>query len=199
MLQTIRFPYVRFESKVVERKDNEGHTIFVPVYYANITPAGGKDEVVKIAEEWLTELRSKGQTRGPFDSAAQEYEKWYEFFSKAFNVYKSGEEMTMDGTPLRACPAFTKTEVAQAEAIKIFSVEELAMCNEEAIQRMGMIGRQIKMKASKYLDDKQSGNLAQENEALRVRMTDLENTIADMKAAGMKEPAKIGRPRKVEE
>jgi hypothetical protein len=196
MLQTIRFPYVRFESKVIERKDSAGHSVFDPVYYANITPAGGKDEVVKVAEEWLADLRHKGQTRGPFDQAAQEYEKWHEFFSKQFALFKAGEEMTFDGTPLRACPAFTKSETASAESIKIFTVEELSLANEESIQRMGMLGRPMKMKAAKYLEDKQSGNLAQENEALRLRITDLEEKVSEMLAAGIKEPAKIGRPRK---
>jgi hypothetical protein len=152
MLQQARLPYVRFETQVRERKDAQGHSVFDNIYYAHITPAGGKDEVVKVAEEWLEDLRNKASVRGPFDSAASEYDQWYTRFKQGFEQFKAGEELTCNGTPLRASMAFTKAEVAQAEAVKIFSIEDLAACNEEAIGRMGMNGRGLKMKAHKLLE-----------------------------------------------
>lgn len=202
MLQTIKFPFVRFESAVVEKKDAAGHSIFDPVYYAYITPAGsnGKNEVMKVADEWLRELRTKGQTRGTFDDNAHEYERWYERFKQAFEQFKAGEEMTALGTVLRSCPAFTKVEIAQAQSCRILTVEDLASCNEEALQHMGMGGRAMKLKAQKYLEDKASGSLAQENEALRLRISDLEEKVNAMLSAGVDDPdkPKRGRPRLTE-
>lgn len=199
MLQTVRLPHVRFDTLVKETKDAEGHTVFTNVYYAYITPAGGKDEVVKVATEWLEDLKNKSHTRGPFDSAAHEYEQWYERFSKGFEQYKAGHEQTTNGTPLRASLAFTKAEIAQVESVKIFSIEDLALCNEESIQRMGMGSRNLKLKAQKMLEDKVSGNLAQENEALRIKMEALEEKVNKMLAMGIQEPkAKPGRKPKAE-
>lgn len=193
MLQTVRLPYVRFESQVRETKDGLGHIVCTPIYYAHITPAGGKDEVVKVAEEWLADLMQKSMTRGPFDAAASEYTQWYERFKKMFEQFKAGEEMTVPGTALRACPAFTKIEVAQCEAIKILSVEDLSVANEEAVSRLSMGGRALKMKAVKFLEDKASGNLALENEALRLQLADLTEKVNKMVAAGVQEPVKRGR------
>lgn len=197
MLQTARLPYVRFETQVRETKDASGHSVFTNVYYAHITPAGGKDEVVKVAEEWIADLQQKGMTRGPFDSAAAEYTTWYERFKQGFEQYKAGQELTVNGTPLRASLAFSKAEVAQAENVKIFSIEDLAGCNEEAIMRMGMSGRTLKLKAQKLLDSKDGDKLAQENEALRLKLADLEQKVERMLAAGVQEPKKLGRPKKV--
>lgn len=194
MLQTVRLPHVRFDTQVLETKDAEGHILFNNVYFAYITPAGGKDEVVKRADEWLADLKQKSQVRGPFDAAANEYDTWYERFSKGFEQYKAGQEMTCNGTPLRASLAFTKAEVAQAESVRIFSIEDLAACNEEAIGRMSMNGRGLKMKAAKLLEDKASGHLAQENEALRMSIAALEEKVNKMLAAGVQEPVERKKP-----
>lgn len=199
MLQQARLPFVRFENQVKESKDADGHKVFQDVTFAYITPAGGKDEVVKIADEWLRDLKQKSMVRGPFDSAANEYDRWYERFSELYKRFKEGQEMTTDGTPLRASLAFTKAEVAQCEAVKIFSIEDLAAANEEAISRMGMGGRNLKTRAQKILDSRDGDKLVEENEALRVRMQALEEKIEQMLSAGLKEPEekrKPGRPRK---
>lgn len=194
MLQQARLPFVRFESQVRETKDSEGHTIYADVIYAHITPAGGKDEVVKVADEWIRELRDKSMTRGPFDSAANEYTKWYEGFSEMLKRYRAGQEMQTTGTPLRASLAFTKAEIAACEAVKVFSIEDLACANEEAMSRMGMGGRNLKMKAQKLLDSKDGDKLAQENEALRVQLADLTEKVEKMLAAGIQEPVERKKP-----
>lgn len=194
MLQQARLPFVRFENQVRETKDHEGHTIYKDVTFAYITPAGGKDEVVKVADEWIADLQQKGMTRGPFDSAANEYTKWYEGFSEMLKRFRAGMEMTVNGTPLRASMAFTKAEIAQAEAVKIYSIEDLASCNEEAIMRMGMSGRNLKMKAQKLMESKDGDKLAQENEALRIQLADLQTKVDRMLAAGIQEPIERKKP-----
>lgn len=199
MIQTPRFPYVRFSVDAKEIKDENGHISFKNQYWATIIPAGGKDEVLKDAVEWIASLRTKGETRGPFDANASEYIQWHERFSKMFEQFKAGEEMTVIGTPLRAILAFTKAEIAQAESIRIFSVEDLAVANEEAIRHMGIGGRAMKDKAVQLLASKGENHLAEENSALRVKLEQLEARVEEMIAAGMKVPGKVGRPRKTEE
>lgn len=194
MLQQARLPHVRFQNEVRETKDKDGHTIYEDVIYAYITPAGGKDEVVKIAEEWIRDLKDKSMVRGPFDSAANEYTKWYEGFSEMLRRFKAGQEMQTTGTPLRASLAFTAAEIKQCESVKIFSIEDLASANEEALMRMGMGGRNLKTKAQKILETKDGGQLVQENEALRVRIKDLEDKVERMLAAGIPEPTERKKP-----
>ncbi|MBN9410835.1 MAG: hypothetical protein J0H69_16940 [Burkholderiales bacterium] len=190
-------PHIRFETEVKETRDEDGHIMRKNVYFAHVTPAGGKDVVVKDAEQWLLELKEKAMVRGAFDQAAAEYEQWHAKVKAAFEQYKAGEEMTTEGTPLRASLAFTKAEIAQAESVKIFSIEDLAEANEEAISRMGMGGRGLKIKAQKLLETK--GDVAQENAALRQKISDLEAKMERMLADGFKEPAKRGRkPKEVE-
>lgn len=194
MLQQARLPFVRFDSQVRETKDDQGHTVYSDVVYAYITPAGGKDEVVKVADEWIRELRDKSMTRGPFDSAANEYTKWYEGFSEMLKRYRAGQEMQTTGTPLRASMAFSKAEIAACEAVKVFSIEDLASANEEAMSRMGMGGRNLKMKAQKLLESKDGDRLAQENEALRVQLASLTEKVDQMLAAGIAEPVERKKP-----
>jgi len=199
MIQQPRLPYVQFRVEALEVKDENGHITFKNKYWADVVPAGGKDIVVKDAEEWISQLRTKGETRGPFDSNASEYRTWFEHFSKLLAQFKAGEEMTTTGTPLRAILAFTKAEIAQAEAIRIYSLEELAQANEEALRHMGIGARAMKDKAVQLLASKGENHLAEENAALRVKLEALEARIEDMIAAGMKMPGKVGRPRKTEE
>ncbi len=196
MIQQPKLPYVRFVAEAAQSKDADGHVIYKNKYWAHITPAGGKDELVKDADEWVKELYSKGETRGPFDSSANEYTRWHEHFSKQLAQFKAGEELTVSGTPLRAILAFTKAEVAQVENARIYSLEDLASCNEEGIRNIGIGGRALKDKATQLLASQGTNHLAEENSALRVRLEGLEAQIAAMHEAGLKLPAKVGRPRK---
>ena len=194
MLQQARMPFVRFDTVVAETRDAEGHALYKNKYYVFITPAGGKDELMKDAEEWITELRRKGETRGAFDNAAGEYTRWYEHFSKGFDAYKKGEEMQTTGTPIRACLAYTKAEIATIESVRIYSIEDLAACNEEEMRNMGIGGRTMKQKAIDIMETSKNSRPAEEMAAMRQKIEEMQDTINAMKDAGMKEPARRGRP-----
>ena len=196
MIQAARMPYVRFETEVETIKDAEGHNQYKNKIMAYITSAGSKDEVVKVADEWIAQLREKGQTRGPFDSAANEYEQWYERFSKLLQNYKDGKGLDHDGTPIRASLAFSPAEVAQCEEVKIFTLESLAVCSEEALSRMGMGGRVLKQKAAKILESADSSKLAEENASLKLKLDELTAKVERMMAqSGEVETKKRGRPK----
>lgn len=194
MIQTAKLPYVRFETEVITSKDEDGHNEFKNKIMAYITSAGSKDEVVKDADEWVLQLRDKGMMRGPFDSAANEYEQWYDRFSKMLAAYKEGKGTDHDGTPIRASLAFSPAELAQCESVKIFTLEALAVCSEEAISRMGMGGRVLKQKAAKILETYDGSKLAEENVALKLKVDELTAKVEHLIAlSGI--PKKPGRPK----
>jgi len=201
MIQTAKLPYVRFETEVLTTKDKDGHNVYTNKIMAYITSAGSKDELVKDADEWVSQLLEKAQTRGAFDSASSEYEQWHDRFSKMLQKYKEGINLDHDGTPLRASMAFSPAEVAQCENVKIFSIEALAVCNEEAISRMGMGGRVLKQKAEKLLESNNNGKLAEENAALQLKIEELTQKVqrlTDMVGQDKEDTPKRGRKPKQE-
>lgn len=199
MIQQPRLPYVRWSSEAVESKDENGHVVYANKYWANITAAGGKDEFVKDANEWVRELKAKGDQRGPFDAAASEYGRWAEHFEKELKKFKAGEELAVVGTPLRAILAFTKAEVMQCERANIYSLEDLAQANEEGLRNIGMGGRSLKDKAVQILATKGDNKIAEELAAAHVKIEALEKRIEQFLEAGFKERAKPGPKPKVEQ
>ena len=196
MIQAAKLPYVRFETEVSVTKDEDGHNQYKNVIMAHITPAGSKDEIVKLADEWIVQLMDKSQTRGPFDSAANEYEDWHKRFSKMLDSYKNGIDMATEGTPIRASLAFSPAEVAQCESVKIFTLEALAVCNEQAMNNMGMGGRTLKQKAEKILENFAGSKVAEENTALKSKLEAMQEQLDKLMA---NQPEKAEKKRKPKE
>ena len=197
-LQPIRLPHARFESVVIETKDANGHPVYTDRYMAYVTPIGGKDEAVKIAEEWIADL---GKKASDHFGAPTEYATWYDHFSKQFEAFKQGHELSCTGTPLRVCMAFSGSEIKRCELIHVFSLEDLASLNEEGLGRLGMGGRNLKIKAQEILANNKTTKPAEEIAALRQKVTDLEQLVQDMIAAGHEKPVdpeikKAGRPKR---
>jgi antitoxin (DNA-binding transcriptional repressor) of toxin-antitoxin stability system len=183
MIQQPKLPWVRFSCEAMQFKDADGHIQFKNKYMAYITPSGGKDELVKDADEWIASLLEKGTTRGPFDSAANEYQTWHKHFSEQLARFKAGEELAVSGTPIRAILAFTKAEIAQVENARIYSLEDLSTCNEEGLRNIGIGARALKDKATQLLASQGANHLAEENNALRVRLEQMEAQMQQLIAA----------------
>lgn len=189
-------PFVRFETIVESTKDENGHNLYSNKIMAYVTSPGSRDETVKVAEEWINQLKEKGTTRGPFDSAANEYYLWHEKFSKMLQHYKDGNGLDHDGTPLRASLAFTPAEIAQCENVKIYTIEALSTCSEEALGRMGLGGRVLKNKATKILESAENSKVAEENAALRLKVEELTAKIEHLASlVGDEGQKKRGRPK----
>jgi hypothetical protein len=191
MIQQPRLPYVRWTVEAVESKDEDGHIVYSNKYMANIVAAGGKDELVKEASEWLRELKAKGD-RGQFDSAASEYGRWHDHFSAQFEKFKAGEELAVVGTPLRAVMAFMKAEVMQCERANIYSLEDLAQANEEGLRHIGIGGRALKDKATQLLASKGDNKIAEELAAAHVKIESLEKRIGTVPGSGLQGARKAG-------
>ena len=180
MPQPVSKPHVVFSTEAMAYVDAEGHTHYKDVIIATITPQGGTDNLVKNAEEWLKELRNKSMTRSGFDDASIFYAEWYDHFSKAFEYHKKGLEGPLNGTDLKLFKTFTPAELKNCAASNIFTVEELANCNEQFIQRVGMGGRVMKNKAQAILDGQQGVMVAEENAALKLKVDELSSQVSDL-------------------
>lgn len=180
-IEEARRPHVRFETRAEHYVDAEGHSQYKNVYFAAVTPAGGngKDQLDVNAEDWLKGLQEKARNRGGIDSDL--YMSWHAHFSHMFDLYKQGQEMAVDGTPLRACLAFGPAQIAAAENVKIFSLEALAQASETEIAAIGMGGRDMKTKAEKMLQNLADSRVAEENAALRLQLSDQGTMITELR------------------
>ena len=145
-----RPPYIQFERRAIERRKVEaegGGVFYVELDFAIVTPAGSKDCIEKVVEEWFPYLRE--QTRqGRFP------QQWLDAYKSSYEAWKSDQEPPINGTSIKACPVFSVGEVKNLLALHVVAVEDLAQANEELLGRLGMGGRSLKQKAIDYLQAK---------------------------------------------
>lgn len=194
-----RPPHVKFVTRAVEDRNasiQAGHTVFKDVAHVVITPQGSRDSVEKPAEEWLATVDQQvREDRMPED--------WAEKFHRAYDHYKRGEEIPVDGFALAVWPSITPAELQACKNVGILSVEDLAIANDEAIRRLGLGGLALKQRAGKFLEAaKGPGKLLAENAALEerlkaseVRRESLEERVKALEAlVGGASPVKVIPP-----
>lgn len=163
-----RPPFVRFETRSEESRAASvaaGNTVYTDVDYALITPQGSKDCIERRVDEWLVMLREQvKQERFP--------NQWLDHYKRLYEGWKAEGEIPVQGTPLRNWPMLTPAQVKTLTGLKLLSVEDLAVANEETIARMGMGGRALKDKAVAWLKAQGSdaGKQAEEIVDLRIRL-----------------------------
>ena len=172
-------PYVVFEYRPVEDRDATiaaGSPQYVDVAYATITSAGSKDNVVRPVKEWFAMLRKEvQQERFPAN--------WLKHYEQAFEHFEKGEEMPVNGTPVKLWPPASPAQIKQLTDLHVLTVEQLAEGNEQLIASLGMGGRALVQKAKDYLASaKEHGTVVLELETVR---RDLE--AANEEKASMKE------------
>lgn len=164
--------YVRFEKRPIEDRDEsikKGHWVGKDVIYALVTPPGTKDVVVVEAEEWIKRLKRE-ESEGRIPS------QFVEAYERAFEKYKKGEELPLDGTPIRGWPPLSPAQQQNCIAMNILTVEDLANLNSEGMARFGMGVVELKRKAANWLEAATStGALSAKMTALEIRQTDLED------------------------
>lgn len=163
--------YVRFEYRPVENRTKTieaGHTVYDDVIFAIVTPAGTRDQVEKVADDWINSVREGvQQERIP--------SQWLEQYSDALKRFKDSNENTEFGTSLKEWPGATPAQIRTCLAANILSIEDLAAATEEAVTRIGMGGRALKAKAQAWLDaSRDTGVAAEELVALRQKNKELE-------------------------
>lgn len=74
-----------------------------------------------------------------------------------YAAFQKGLEPVHDGTPLEEWPPLSPAQVANLKALQVHTVEQLANITDTAIQKIGMGARELKTKASAWLDQAKGG------------------------------------------
>lgn len=172
MSQEAKPPFVIFETRAVEDRTKsieEGHYVAKDAVYAIITPAGTKDRIEKLAEDWLHDLADAvKQDRFPA--------QWLDAYESAFKAWCENRAIPEFGVPITDWPALSPAQVRMLQDIGLRTVEHVAEATEEAVGRMGMGGRALKSKAQAYLDaSSDAGKVSAELDAMRQRLQELES------------------------
>lgn len=193
--QEVRPPYVTFESRELEDRNatiETGHMTFREVDYAVITPAGSKDQVERVAEDWLKMIDEQSR-QGRFPAA------WVEHYRLAYRRWKDGQEVPLNGKSLADWPPVTKAFYNTLRQIGIHTVEDLAAANEETIQRLGMGGRALVERAKSYVSTDLSKpekfhQLEVANKDLTQQVEELTKTVAALQAAQSTQSPQPAKP-----
>lgn len=164
MSETAKPPFVIFETRAVEDREKsitEGHFVAKDVVYAVITPAGTKDRIEKVAEDWLRDLEEAvQQERFP--------QTWLNAYKQAYKSWCETREVPEFGIPVGDWPAISPAQCKMLLDLNLRTIEQVAEANEEALSRMGMGARALKAKAQAYLDtSKGAGKVSAELDKLR--------------------------------
>jgi hypothetical protein len=167
-----RPPHLSFIRVAVEDRDGSianGYPTFKDVDHVRITPQGSRDSVEKPVADWLlaTDQQVREERLPP---------EWAEKFRGAYEHWKRGEEVPIDGTPLVVWPAISPAELQACKNVHILSLEDLAVANDEAVRKIGMGGLALKQRAQKYLAASGGpGKLVAENADLQAKFKDSES------------------------
>ncbi len=171
MAEEAKPPYVVFETRDIEDREASiaaGHYVGKDIVFAIVTPAGTRDRIEKVAEEWLAGVEEGvKQERIPAS--------WLSAYKRALDDFRNSRETPEFGTPVKDWPGASSGQIKLLLDINVRTVEELASANEEVVQRIGMGGRALKQKAQAWLDSSNDvGKVASEIEKLRQRNEELE-------------------------
>lgn len=142
-----RPPYVEFITRAVEDRSSEaklGVYMTKDVVYALITPAGSKDRIERVAEEWLEHITQQAR-QGNFDSS------WVQHYKSAYAEWMAGNEVPVHGIPIKGWQLASPATQENLIRMNIRTVEDLAQANENALQMIGMGGRALKDQAIAWL------------------------------------------------
>lgn len=175
--------YVRFEKRPIEDRDaslKAGRYVAKDVIYALVTPPGSKDIIVREVET-KRDAQGKITEMGWLDQLDQHAaegripESWVASYRAAFDKYKKGEEVPLNGTPIKGWSPLSPAQQQNLIAMNILTVEDLAGLNQEAMGRFGMGVVELKRKAANWLDAANSiGGVV-------ARLTAIETEFGDLK------------------
>lgn len=109
-------------------------------------------------------------------------ERW----PKEYEAFRTGVELSPDGTPLEEWPILKRSQIMELKALGFRTVEHVRDMNENAVQRIGMGGRRLKEAAAGFLEDADrvanENRLATENEQKDQRIAALERQVQELGA-----------------
>lgn len=176
-----RPPFVRFEVREhgldAKASEEAGRPIPREVVFAIITPWGSKDELEKVAEEWLADIRRRAlQGLYPLE--------WSERFNLQYKAWQEGNELPREGTPIRTWQMIAKQEPRRRlQALNIHTVEDLAAIPDSGLGGIGLDGRYLRDLARAWIaEGKAKGASAQALADANARIELLEEQLGRVTA-----------------
>lgn len=198
-LAQARPPYLEFRREAVPdpvKTQELGRRVTKDVNFAYIMQPGSKDQVVRVAEEWLAMIKQKN-----LDASPDAYpDEWVRAFHDKYKAWCDGQEMPLDGTSVKEWALLSPAQAENFIALGILTIEDVAAMTEDALGRYGMGGRELRDKARDWLTKQEVANtLAIENEQLKQQLAELSSRLAQLEAGQVVEKARRGRKPKTEE
>jgi hypothetical protein len=166
--------YVRFEKRAIEDRAQSiqnGHFSTVDVDFAIITPHGTADEIPRVVSDWFAYLDQQlREDRVPT--------KFVQYYKEAYAHWKKGEEMPLQGTPIKDWPPVSPAQRSNLLNARVYTVEDLAAANESTLNMLGMGAREMKQKAENWLTaSTDMGKVTEELSSLQISNKRLERTV----------------------
>lgn len=157
--RTERPAYVQFERRPIEDKAaslEQGRFVAKDVDFALVTPPYSKDQVVSRIDRWKENLENNVRL-------GKIPKEWRDHYLKAYDAWKNGQELPLNGTPIKGWGMISPAQQEMLVHIKVLTVEDLAGINEEGQRRIGMGALDLKNKAVAWVSqNKDKGPLTQE-------------------------------------
>ena len=165
-----RPPYVVWETRPVEDRAAsiaKGHYVTRDVDYAIVTRPGSRDTLDQEALVWLGNLREKSR-KGEIPPT------WYPAFQASYDSWKKGEELPVEGTPIKGWPLLSPSAQREILHAGIRTVEDLANFSDSELGQIGLGAMAMKLKAQEWLKAASGpGKLAEEAAAMRTQLAQL--------------------------
>lgn len=196
-LAQARPPFVEFKRVPKHdpiRSEELGRRVTKDVNMAFIMQPGSKDQVERVAEDWLASIKRKALDAAP-DAFPHE---WVAGFHSMYESWKAGHEQPLNGTSVKEWPVLSPAQAENFISIGILCIEDVAAMTEEALSRFGMGCRELREKAREWIQGKNvAGSMAEENNALKKTIAELTARLEQLEAnsAEQKPARKQRKPR----
>lgn len=155
--------------------------------------AGHMQEYVKVL------FPGDNKTEAHFEATDYYKQRW----PRQYAQFKGGQAQAVDGFPIENVAWLSRSWVDTLKhQFHITTLEQLAGCDDAAVQRIGMGGRELILKAKAHMESLTGGSavnrLTTENENLKNQLEELQKQVAGILAQDKAEKRGPGRPKKEE-
>lgn len=188
-----RPPYVEFKRVSVE---DRAATIAAGVYktkevdYIVLVPHGseGKIRVEKEYALWLHGVEPHTSAL-PFEQGPSRFPReWVEKIKAAYSAWKKGEDLAIEGTPLKNWPVCSPGMAKIFNDLHVYSVEELAVASDDLLERVGMGAIPLRQRARDWVAAA-GGETAKLT--ARLEVSEQANKDKDVRIASLEEQLKL--------
>jgi len=194
-----RPPFVEFKRIAMhdkKRSEELGRRVTKDVDFAFVMQPGSKDQVERVATDWLAMLKLK-----VVNASADAYpQEWVDGFHAKYKAWQDGMDAPLNGTSVKEWPVLSPAQAENFISLHLVTIEDVAAMSEQAMNAYGMGGRELKQKAIDWVRGKDS--TSQENEALKNQLAEMTERLSRLESshqtpgANALEPVKAKRGRK---